>query len=257
MRLMKTVARRVTLGLSEAKRFSYINASTFVISGSAQHVWRFKNIFAQLPTATGSLAGSSYGVEGNEIVDMTLKFKANFVIPIYQLVSNAQSLGAYGTIYCHMYIIAANDYSEVVGQGGTPPGSLTWTTYPNFGAADDPGWFLQMSGDRPTLNGNNCKVVRHWVRKYTPPPTTGWYAAGETRESFGVVNIPIVGKHKFKGKKTFEDNPIGDLDANFPRAGTLRGMNYFLLVGFSMPTIVTSAAFPQLWVDQFMYFKDP
>ena len=76
MRLMKTVARRVALNLSESKRFSVINQSVFSNIDSVTRRWMFKPIYAQLPLTTGSNAGSSYTVVGNEVVDLMIKGKA-------------------------------------------------------------------------------------------------------------------------------------------------------------------------------------
>lgn len=260
MKMMKRVARRVTLSLSEAKRFTVLNDAPFTPGlGPLSVRWLYKNIFAQLPTATGSLAGSSYGVDGSEIVDLLWKAKITMTMDYGSLLATiSESLLAYGTTYFHVYLIAANDYSSAVAAGGTPPGTLTWSTYPAQFSATDPGWFLSQSGFRPTLNGNNCKVIRAWHKRFTPDIQFQRVASGDTgTDGRGVVHLKMDVKHKFRGKKTFEDAPLADTDANFLRAGTLRGWNYFLLCGWGLPTAVSASNQPGMFIDQFMYFKDP
>lgn len=257
---MKRVARRVTLSLSEAKRFTVLNdvASSTGLT-DAVFRWRYKNIFAQLPTATGSLAGSSYGVDGNEIVDLLWKAKISMTVRFGDILSTpGDSINAYGTIFLHVYLVAANDYTSSVAQGGVPPGTLTWSEYPAQFSANDPGWFLTQSGTRPTLNGNNVRVIRAWHKRYTPDMVFERFGTGDTSvDGRGVVQIRLDAKHKFRGKKTFEDAPLADTDANFLRAGTLRGWNYYLLVGWGSSGQITVTNQPPISMDQFLYFKDP
>lgn len=261
MKMMKRVARRVTLSLSEAKRFTILNDRPFTVAAGGQSVrWAYKNIFSQLPTATGSLAGSSYGVDGNEIVDLLWKAKIAFSIDYGSILSTAaDSPLAYGTVMLHVYLVAANDYTSSVADGGTPPGSLTWTNYPAQFSATDPGWFLTQNGYRPTLNGNNVKVVKAWHKRYNPDIVFERFAAGDTNvDGRGVIVQRIDVKHKFRGKKTFEDAPLADTDANFLRAGTLRGWNYYLLVGWAAPAVISTVSNqPFINMDQYLYFKDP
>jgi len=257
MRLMKRVARKVTLSLSEAKRFTVLNDIPFGVgSGTTTGRWRYKNLFAQLPTATGSAAGSSYGIDGSEIVDLLWKCKITFQINFGQILAGTgSSVNAYGTTFLHVYLVGANDYSSAVAQGGTPPGTLTWSDYPAQFSADDPGWFLTQNFNRPTLNGNNLKVIRAWHRKYTPEVQFDRMAPTDTGvDGRGVVQCRMDIKHKFKGKKTFEDAPLADTDANYLRAGTLRGWNYFLLMAWGTPAATVAADQPIVTLDQFMIF---
>lgn len=256
--MMKRVARRVTLSLSEAKRMADINRPVFASSATAIGTqWRYRNIFAMLPTATGVLAGSSFAVDGNEIVDPLLKIKATAQIQYNDILQETGDGSTFGSIYFHIYLVAANDYSGAVIAGGPPPGTLTWTTYPAQFSSGDPGWFLSQDGARPTLNGNNVKVIRKWTKKFTPEPFAYHVPTGGTRASFGQINVDFTIKHRFKGKKTFEDNVFGDLDANFARAGTLRGWNYYTLCGWSGTNVLITNSQPQMYLDQFLYFKDP
>lgn len=257
MKLMKRVARRVTLNLSESKRFSSINVNAFApTAGTAQFYWSYINIFAQLPTATGAIAGSSFAIDGNEIVDLLMKVKATFIIPAYADLGGTNT--GYGTRFLTIYLVAANDYTGPVIGGGPPPGTITWTNYPGQYTSTDPGWFLQPDGSKPTLNGNNVKVLRKWTKRYQPDEIVKVVpVGGATTTNFGHVYLPITLKHKFRGKHTFEDNPFGDLDSNYPRAGVLRGWNYYLLAGWGATAQIPGPQQPQLFVDQFLYFKDP
>lgn len=257
--MMKRVARRVALNLSESKRLSILNENVFNPTGVASGSYRFKSIFGQLPTATGANVGASYATVGNEIVDPLVKFKASLTINWASMLSDpvlGQRLN-YGSIYAHIFLIACNDYANPAG-GATPPGQLFWSKYPGLFSAEDPGWFLNDDSARPTLNGNNVKLIRRWSKKYHPPPQHQRISPGDAGfESLGITELVLQGKHKFRGKLTFEDNPFGDVDSNFPRSGTLRGWNYYWLVGWGAQGIISVPAQPQINMDQFVYYKDP
>lgn len=261
MRLMRSVARRVTLNLSEAKRLTILNDNPFVSATALSFHWRFKNIFAQMYPATGgsgaTTPGTSWGTVGNEIVDPMWKFKVSLTIRAASMLADAASV--YGSMVFHIYIIAANDYVDTVLGGAPPPGTLAWTTYPPLYDASDPGWFINNDPFKATINGNNARVVKHWVRKWTPTivyerfnPTadTGTSASGTVVQTFK-------GMKRWKRKFTFEDNPVADTDSNFLRSGTLRGTNYYLLCGWGAIGNVPAAIQPTLNFDQYMYFKDP
>lgn len=256
MKLMKRVARRVALSLSESKRFTILNETPLGTSTS-QTRWAYKNIFAQLPTATGTLAGVSFALEGNEVVDLLAKTKIVVEIPWGNILLDNSAAGAYGTVYVHAMIVQANDFSQQ-GSGGPPPGSLTWTNYPAQYSAGDPGWFLNQDGNRPTLNGNNVRIIKRFSRKVTPPAQMDLQSGTVVVVARGRQMVNITMKHKFKGKKTFEDFPLGDLDSNFPRSGVLRGSNYYWLVGYQLTgALSTVAGSPVMAMDQYLYFKDP
>jgi len=257
MRLMKRVARTVALKLSESKRFSDINRTVFSgYVGTATFRWAYRNIFATLPVATGALAGSSYAIDGNEIVDPLMKVKAVCQIPFGQIASAAANL-AYGTIRVTAYLLASNDYTGPVVGGGPPPGTMGFSGYPTQYSSDDPGWFLNQDGYKTTLNGNNVKVMKKWTKKYHPDIIVNDTDGPYTNVGLGNIVLDLTFKHKFRGKYTFEDNHIGDLDSNYPRAGTLRGWNYYLLVGWAAQGGIAYAQAPQVFMDTFMYFKDP
>lgn len=258
--MMKRVARRVALSLSEAKRFTLLNDSAFFATGSPTFQWRYKNIFAQLPAAnTTATTGSSYATVGSEIVDLLWKAKMVWRMPFFQLgTSPATNLFSYGTVYFRAYLIAANDEPNTAVGGATPPGTTVWNTYPAQYSSTDLGWFLDQDPKKPTLNGNNVRILKRWSKKYTPPVQWDRYASGDTNlQMLGDNYFNMTCKHKFRGKKTFEDNVFGDTDSNFPRGGTLRGWNYYLLCGWGSAGGLDVISQPSLTMDQFLYFKDP
>lgn len=261
MRLMKRVARRVALNLSEAKRFSVVNETVFDNFNSVTRRWRYKNIFAQLPTAQGSNAATSYGTVGNEIVDLMVKIKCALRIPYGLMLGNGtQRTQGYGTVWFHLYLLASNDYTTGgITQGPPPPGSLTWSNYPAPFGSDDPGWFLNPDTAKPTLNGNNVRVIRRWSKKYQPDVQLNFRSTSDTIvEPAGDIWLNLTAKHKFRGKKTFEDNSFAESDGNFQfRSGALRGTNYYWLFGWGTVGSFAATEQPQVQMDQFMYFKDP
>lgn len=215
-------------------------------------------MFAQLPSATGSLAGASYALEGNEVVDLMVKAKFNFLVDFGAILNQSLAQG-YGTIFFHAYLLATNDFTGTAFSGAPPPGTWTWSQYPTQFTAEDPGWFLVQNGQNPTLNGNNVRVIRAWHKQVNPGIQYQQFATGDSnRVGYGRKWVTMNVKHKFKGKKTYEDNPFGDVDANYIRSGVLNGINYYWLIGWgSTSTISTAVAQPNLYMDEFLYFKDP
>lgn len=250
MRLMKSVARRVALNLSEAKRYTTLNEVPFGVSpvGSTNYKWVYKNVFAPLPSANGVTAGSSWAIDGNEIVDPLVKLKITWRLNYASIISSSP---AYSSQYVYVYLIACNEQVSA-----TVPPSNTWTTYPIQYSSDDPGWFLQQLGTRPTLNGNNVKVLRKWSRKYTPDEM--YVPADAVIFGIGQPTLNMNCKHKFRGKKTFEDQVFADTDSNFLRSAILRGWNYYWLMGWATGgASLAPAQQPVAGVDSFTYFKDP
>lgn len=255
--MMKSVARRVALNLSEAKRYTTLNEIPFGVPPvtARSFAWTYKNVFAPIPSANGSAAGSSWAIDGNEIVDPMVTLKSTWILN-YQNILYNELPQTYGSTYMWIYLIACNEQVS-----GTVPPSNTWTTYPAQYSSGDFGWFLTQNATRPTLNGNNVKVIRRWGRKYTPdeqfaaiesPTNVEFYTAGRP-------SINIQCKHRFRGKKTFEDAPFGDTDSNFLRSVMLRGWNFYWLMGWGNGTGLTLAAAnqPSVTADTYTYFKDP
>lgn len=257
MGLMKKVARRVALNLSEAKRFSDINRTVFGIPpGAINQRWMFRNIFATLPSATGGVGSHSWTVVGNEIVDPLMKFKCTWTLPYGGTIIDGNNF--YGTEILHVYLVAANDNAETVQDGAPPPNTLIWSQYPAQFGSDDIGWFLNQDGFKPTLNGNNCKVLKKWTKRYHPEIQFQRHSSTDTNVyGNGAIQISMSGKYRWKRKLTYEDNAFADIDANFLRSGVLRGWNYYMLVGWGAPGTLSVVAQPSCNLDMFLYFKDP
>lgn len=253
LKLMKSVARRVALNLSEAKRFTTLNELPFGGAGvNGNTRWSYRNVFAVLPSSNGAISGTSFAIDGNEIVDPMIKFKSAWRLPYWNILETPEQVNSYSTMYMWIYLVAVNDQLS-----STIPPSPTWTGYPAQYSSTDPGWFLTQDGVKPTLNGNNVRVIRRWHKKYTPENLITQDITGAATVGHGTVTISIHGKHKFRGKKTFEDAVFADTDSNFLRSTVLRGWNYYFLVGWGGTGSLTFAQQPQCNLDTFCYWKDP
>lgn len=246
MRLMRTVARRVALSLSEAKRFTVLNEVFAPLGASAlQYQYAVRNVFAPIPVAAGSAAGASYSRIGSEIVDPLLKLKFSWRFNW----ANANASTYWGPVFLHVYLVAANDASTFPLNGVS--------IYPD-GIAGDPGWLLQTNPARPTLNGNNVKVLKAWHRKMQPPPSVAGTGGtdGVIAQYFGRGNVNGKMTYRWKRKLTYED--FVPLSANPSSGNQLRGWNYYILTGWGIndQTLGMSQA-PICNVDSFLYFKDP
>lgn len=247
MRLMRSVARRTMLSLAEAKRFSVINelfTPTYATPLVSQ--WTLRSVFAVIPTAISSLsnANSSYNRVGSEIVDPLLKLKITGRVDWGQL----GGTGNYRSLYMHVYLIATTDETNT-------PGIVTNYDF----SSGDPGWFIQTDAARPTLNGNNIKVLKHWRRRLTPDQGVYPVVSGQTTNFLAVGGQDVSGQmtYRWKRKLTYQD-ATPSLTPNFPSGSQLRGWNYYILAGWGVtgPSVV-SAARPQILIDSFVYFKDP
>lgn len=235
MRLMKRVAKRVALSLTESKRFALLNESFITTMPAATSTtWFVRNIFA--PPGQNVL---SSGIIGSEIVNPLLKLKFNYTVNWGLLRSD--NLGNYGTVRLNLFLIAVNEQYDF-----TVP-----TRYATI--TPSPFWFINSNGHRVTLNGNNVKVLKKWSRRVTPPPL-----AQEAGIPMGIVNIPGTLKYRWKRKLTYEDSGISMQDGGFSSSNILRGWNYYILAGAATQTAVVGAInTPQLEMDSFLYFKDP
>lgn len=233
---MKRVAKRVTLSLVESKRFAIINEGYNNILTSAPNQWTIRNIFAPLGQGVTSSA-----IVGSEIVNPLLKLKFTCKVDFSSLQAGRPK--NYGTVAFNVFLVAANE--QFRSNTGLPVayGSLT----------PDPGWFYQTNANRPTLNGNNVKVLKKWSRRVTPNQVV---AGG----SQGIVNLNGSMKYRWKRKLTFED------EAGVPSTGgpqsskILRGWNYYILVGTGVNTDYNDLPvdqYPTVAMDSFLYFKDP
>lgn len=236
--MMKSVARRVAIGLSEAKRFSVINEVAIpAYIGSPSNNWTFKNPFSAIPIATN---GESFGRTGAEIVDPMLKVKFTFKIPWFVNVN----VNSWGTFHLSVALVSSNDNYN----------SSTFTNY-DF-SASDPVWFLNSAVGRTTFNGNNVNVLKIWHRTITPDEIVLNTTGGVTNQVYGQSDV--VGKlyYKWKGKKTFEDVTAA-VAPNFPSGTLLKNNNYYLMVGWQAQGGIPPGNRIGCAVDTFMYFKDP
>ncbi len=233
MKMMKSVARRVTLGLTESKRFAVINENATLVLGSGGNQWSYRNIFSRLDPGVGA---ENY--IGNEIANPLLKLK--FVCLANWADIALQQPTQYGTIYFNVYLVASNE-------------QLPQTTFANYASiSPDPGWFYSQVSSKPTLNGNNVKVLKRWRKSITPDVVNAGTILGRKA---------ITGQmtYRWKRKLKFED------DATIPTVGgpvntrVLRGWNYYILAGFGMPVSLsgTFTSTPVIAMDSFLYFKDP
>lgn len=247
MRLMKRVARRVTMSLCESKRFTILNEQ-YVPSyvTPTPFNWTLRDVFFPIPqanTAAGANAvGSSYAKVGSEIVDPLVKVKGSFTVN-WGLIG-ANNPGSLGTMHMHFYIIASTTDSPL-------PGIVT--NY-DFTLSGDPVWFLNSDPARPTLNGNTVKVIKHVHRRVTPDQLV---YTGTGPVYVGTTEIPFSLKWRKKGKLTFEEVSVATAP-NFLTSSVTRGWRYYFLAGWGTAGgALASAARPTIEVDSFVYYKDP
>jgi hypothetical protein len=235
--MMKRVAKRVTLSLAESKRFTILNEAIVPnIPPSVTTTWWIRNIFAP---PTQSVFSS--GIVGNEIQHPLLKLKFNTTIDWGTL--RAIERRMYGTIRMHVFIIAMNeqlDYSIPVNYATISP---------------SPFVFLQSNGNRPTLNGNNVKVLKHYSRSVTPD------IYEDQGQGFPVGTQILKGEmsYRWKRKLTYEDTGLSLIGGAFPKSNILRGWNYYILAGVCLPGANAANTTPAVSIamDSFLYFKDP
>lgn len=261
MRLMKSVARRVALNLSEAKRFTILNELITLppmVDGESRQ-WVFRNIMSVIPQAAqdglnpNTTGASSFARIGSEIVDPLMKFKGTWTIHWDDLAFNHPT--AYGTVYLTVYVISTND------QFGTPG---VFQNYPT--GSGNPTWFLQPDGTRVTLNGNNVRVIKKWHRKVTPdqlynvtPALIGAEPVVSSTTTRGRQSVDCVIRWRKRGKVTYEDDPINawTIDGNLVSSYYIKGNQYYILAGWETMGGVVNANKPNLAGDTYMYFKDP
>ena len=251
MRLMRKVARRTLLNLAEAKRFSILNEQFSPAYATAQpNMWTVRNVFSVIPNPAASLAvtNASWTRVGSEIVDPLLKLK--FTCRVNWANFGQVGGGGYGPIYFNLMLVATTD------QLANP----STVSFYDFTASGDPGWFINPEGSKPTMNGNNVKVLKRWRRKLTPDQVGYPVVSGQA------TSVSVIGAqettgtltYRWKRKLTYED-ATPSAAPNFPSGNTLRGWNYYILAGWwvSSGTNVISGSRPTINVDSFLYFKDP
>lgn len=204
--------------------------------------WNYKNVFNTLANGT-----TGFQFVGNEIVNPMLKFKFKWIMNWANISSN--NTGNFATAAINVLLVAANEQFT----------ATVATPYPAIGSTGDPGWFYQSDGYYPTMNGNNVKVLKKWSRRVTPP---GLPMNTSGLQPLGTQYVTGKMTYRFKRKLTFEDSSIVTAIGGPARATTLRGWNYYLLVGASLPfgqgtPVGTGGSAVMPVIDTFMYFKDP
>lgn len=240
MKLMKSVARRVALNLSESKRYSIINEQAIpAYATTLSNNWTYKNPFSAIPIAVDA---QSFGRIGSEIVDPMMKIKFVFKIPWWRNFDT----GKWGTVHLMVALVSCNDNFG---------NSTSFNNY-DF-SVNDPIWFLQSAVSRTTFNGNNVNILKTWKRRITPDEqVTVTPTGGASIQAFGTQDVVGSLYYKWKGKKTFEDAVIGS-QPNFPSGINLKNNNYFLMVGWQANTGILPADRITCSMDTFMYWKDP
>lgn len=237
VKMMRRVARAEALKLSESKRFVVLNENALANQPTALSTqWAIKSPFAQL--ATGA---QSFQVVGNEIQRPLLKLKFYFQID-WGLLRADRAIN-YATVALNVYLVATNNENFT---SGTPASFTNVSTISGF------DWFYQREGFKVTLNGNNVKVLKKWHREVTPDQV-----AGTTGQGIQAVTGSM--KYRWRRKLTYEDSAVVPGVGGPPRATSLRGWNYWILVGTQVNTDYASAltAPPVAVVDSYLYYKDP
>jgi hypothetical protein len=238
------VARNVALKLAETKRFAVINEQLPLPVNSNANQWFYRNIFSTLANY-GYQGVESWKYIGSEIQRPMLKLKFRWDIIWNGFRANTEI--NYGSVGLTVMIIASNDDSFQAVFGNYPGGTSSGIT----------NWFYNPDGFKPTMNGNNVKVLKVWHRKVTPdqiPTTTGSGYVSGTQVVTGKMS------YRWKRKITFEDVSTIPVSGGPTSASITRGWNYYILAGyglFSTLGSVSALAVPNLNMDSFLYYKDP
>lgn len=235
-RSIKSISRRVALGLAETKRFAVLNeaasANSSVVSNS--YYWMFKNVFSQL-SQSGGQGVQSYQFLGTEIVNPFLKLKFTWGIP-WGNIYNGSAANYQSVPLCVMLVSTGDDIATVPGFEPT----INWT--------DTSDWFLNPDPYRVTMNGHNIRVLKKWSKMVHPDQTI----AGTPQ---GAVVVKGRLTYRWKRKLRYQDVP---LQGNPSRQNTLAGNNYYILVSWGTNVAVAgSSPVPYCRMDTFLYFKDP
>lgn len=209
-----------------------------------------RNVFSPIavtPLSVGTTT-QSYILNGNEFVDPMLKVKLRVTWSF-----NNQTPLQLQELYVFQYLIAANDEFT---------NTATLANYPVLGTSTDPGWFQVGNRITPTLNGNNVRILKRKRLVFKPQfPLINNIAVG-SEQAVGTMSKTLSYTHKWRGKKTFEDDPANMIFTQgsqfLNRKNTLKGWNYYFLTGWVVPTYsLNSATRPGINMDTFLYFKDP
>ncbi|QDJ95208.1 capsid protein [Capybara virus 1_cap1_34] len=234
---VRLISRSQTLRLVETKRFVILNESfSPTPTTNVRYQWYWRNIFANV--AQGA---ASFNIVGSEIVNPMLVVKLRATVDWYR----TQLLNSAGNgmmpVTLTMFIVAANE-------------QFAFTTPRYYDNSTTFGWIYQPDMLAARLNGNNCKVLKKWSITINPPSLGQGTYVGVTQRK-GKMS------YRWKRKLTYEDAVVGpNPGANPVSSYLLRGWNYYLLGGYSVPYALTgSPLLPPVdyLVDTYLYYKDP
>lgn len=237
----KKVAKRAVLGQVETKRNTVIGE----IFSPARTVpeanqWTYKNIFEQLVQYGGQGAGQAQFL-GTEVTNVLARYTVYGTV-FWNRILNL--FGGVNTLFFEAAIIATNDQISTSGPAIYPV------------AASGPNWFYNFQAYDPVFNGNNVRVLKRKRWTLSPPSLTN-SATGSTTS--GAVSYSKTLKVRFKGKKEYEEGPATVTGAPAPTR-YLRGWNYYLICGVGLgvnQNPSTTQNIVDMYVDSYMYFKDP
>ncbi len=239
---IQSVARRTTLKLIETKKDVVLSESFNTFTGSSSFFYAFVNVFSPL-----SLNSSfQSGLIGDAFQDPLLVAKIQWVVNLEQLRTFVAD-NTLRPIWIHAWLVSTNDQIATV--TGTPQ------TY-NIIAQN---WFQQPTGPNATMNGDNVKVLKHWVHQvsYASLLATGTTDRTITNTMAGFKHI----KYKWKGTKRFEEDSGSTSTPNPQIRAYLKNQNYYLVLGWTFqygvqaPATQTNTAV-DFRVDRYLYYKD-
>lgn len=234
-RQVKTISRKVALGLCETKRFTVVNEPA---SGNStvvpnNYYWMLKNIFGQLSNAGANQGVGNYQIVGSEIVNPLMKVKFQWQVPWQNMY--AASAGNYQTVALCVMLVSSSD--DLVAN--------TFTSAVGFTETND--WFLQAYPFRITMNGHNVKVLKRWMRTVSPD---------QIQSGTPIGSAVVKGKmtYRWKRKLRYQDSAgVNTLPQN-----VLSGPNYYLMTSWATNVNVAgTAAVPNCQMDTYLYYKDP
>lgn len=236
IKLVRRVATQQALRVAETKRFAVLNENwTPTPSNSAKSQWYYKSVFAPLDLGIGS-----YQMIGSEIQRPLLKFKYKIDVPWQAILTDVRN--NYGGVAVTVALVAANDAFAFTGVNQY---SLISPTQ---------NWFYSDDVRQPTFNGNNVKVLK--MKRHVFRPGQVASATVVSGSGFGRGSLT----YRWKRKLTFEDTGVPPASGGPASSRTLRGWNYYLMVGYGMPGPLNSVlnnGFPYVYGDTFLYYKDP
>lgn len=197
---------------------------------ASNYWWFYRNVFSGIQsTGTSTLA------EGSDISDPFLKIKYNIRMNWSALVGSGAQ---YGDTTVVIAVIASNRTEPAINP-----------VYISSGSAIEDEWFLQEDPDNATFNGNSVRVLKMRKHVMRAADLGGLYEDGSyVSKKMGKIRV------RWRGKKTFMESDEDPMTV-------LRGWNYYILVGYRLPTTANTSNppfdfRPIVTMDSYLYFKD-